>query len=144
LALLTAVDLLVLDEVGGAIGNAATRRAMLFDRGWFWYEREPEPVEDLEPAPAPQPQLPEQPAVSAEPQVSETSPQGPNPLSAQWLREHMGKYRDAAIARSSTSACRGQLSVSPMRMPSPLSRASSRCTSRFSSTPLSKVAEWIW
>ena len=31
LALLTAVDLLVLDEVGVAIGNAATRRAMLFD-----------------------------------------------------------------------------------------------------------------
>ena len=31
LALLTAVDLLVLDEVGVAIGNAVTRRAMLFD-----------------------------------------------------------------------------------------------------------------
>ena len=31
LALLTAVDLLVLDEVGVAIGNPATRRAMLFD-----------------------------------------------------------------------------------------------------------------
>ena len=31
LALLTAVDLLVLDEVGVAIGNASTRRAMLFD-----------------------------------------------------------------------------------------------------------------
>ena len=31
LALLTAVDLLVLDEVGIGIGNAATRRAMLFD-----------------------------------------------------------------------------------------------------------------
>ena len=31
LALLTAVDLLVLDEVGVAIGNEATRRAMLFD-----------------------------------------------------------------------------------------------------------------
>jgi DNA replication protein DnaC len=31
LALLAAVDLLVLDEVGIAIGNASTRRAMLFD-----------------------------------------------------------------------------------------------------------------
>ncbi len=31
LALLTAVDLLVLDEVGVAIGHPATRRAMLFD-----------------------------------------------------------------------------------------------------------------
>ena len=31
LALLTAVDLLVLDEVGVAIGNASTRHAMLFD-----------------------------------------------------------------------------------------------------------------
>jgi conjugal transfer pilus assembly protein TraF len=59
--------------------------------GWFWYEREPEP------ALAPEPPLPEQPAVPAEPQVSETTPKGPTPLSAQWLREHIGEYRDAAI-----------------------------------------------
>jgi conjugal transfer pilus assembly protein TraF len=59
--------------------------------GWFWYEREPEP------ALAPEPPLPEQLAVPTEPQVSETPPEGPNPLSAQWLREHMGEYRDAAI-----------------------------------------------
>ena len=59
--------------------------------GWFWYEREPEPVA------APEPPPPEQPAVPAEPQLSEIPPQGPKPLSAQWLREHMGEYRDAAI-----------------------------------------------
>jgi conjugal transfer pilus assembly protein TraF len=59
--------------------------------GWFWYERDPEP------APAQEPSPPEQPAVPADPQVSETAPAGPKPLSAQWLREHMGEHRDAAI-----------------------------------------------
>jgi conjugal transfer pilus assembly protein TraF len=59
--------------------------------GWFWYEREPEL------APAPEPAPPEQPAVSVEPPMSETAPKGPKPLSAQWIREHIGEYRDAAI-----------------------------------------------
>ncbi|AGA89724.1 TraF-like protein [Thioflavicoccus mobilis 8321] len=59
--------------------------------GWFWYQREPEPAE------LPEPETPEQPVAPAEPQVSETTPQGPHPLSAQWLRERLGGYRDAAI-----------------------------------------------
>jgi len=59
--------------------------------GWFWYESEPEPVAEPKPAP------PEQPAAPVEPQLSETAPKGPKPLSAQWLREHMGEYPDAAI-----------------------------------------------
>ena len=59
--------------------------------GWFWYEREPELDSK------PEPPLPEQPAVPVEPQVSEAVPEGPKPLSAQWLRDHMGEYRDAAI-----------------------------------------------
>jgi conjugal transfer pilus assembly protein TraF len=59
--------------------------------GWFWYEREPEPVARPEPA-VPQPS-----AAPAEPALSETTPAGPQPLSAQWLRERLGAYRDVAI-----------------------------------------------
>jgi len=29
--------------------------------------------------------------------LAETAPEGPKPLSAQWIREHIGAYRDAAI-----------------------------------------------
>jgi len=57
--------------------------------GWFWYEREL--AEVLEP------KTPEQPAVPTAPPLSETTAAGPQPLSAQWLREQMGEYRDAAI-----------------------------------------------
>jgi conjugal transfer pilus assembly protein TraF len=59
--------------------------------GWFWYERESELAE------VPEPKTPEQPAVPTAPPLSETTAAGPQPLSAQWLREQMGKYRDAAI-----------------------------------------------
>jgi len=59
--------------------------------GWFWYDREPEPVE------VPEPKKPEPPTVPDEPPLSENTPTGPHPLSAQWLREQMGAYRDAAI-----------------------------------------------
>jgi conjugal transfer pilus assembly protein TraF len=56
--------------------------------GWFWYERDPEPP----PEPEPVPETPPQP-----PQVSEAAPAGPKPLSAEWLRERLGAYRDSAI-----------------------------------------------
>jgi len=59
--------------------------------GWFWYEREPEQPPAPEPIPTPPPAAP------AQPSLSEATPQGPKPLSAQWLREHIGEYRDAAI-----------------------------------------------
>jgi len=55
--------------------------------GWFWYEREPEPTPEERPAPPQPPTAP----------LAETVPEGPKPLSAQWLREHIGAYRDAAI-----------------------------------------------
>jgi conjugal transfer pilus assembly protein TraF len=48
------------------------------EEGWFWYERAPEPAVATEPAPA-------------------TGAEGPRPLTAQWLRERLGVYRDAAI-----------------------------------------------
>ena len=59
--------------------------------GWFWYEREPEQP------PAPEPPPPPEPTAPAESPLAETAPEGPKPLSAEWLREHIGAYRDAAI-----------------------------------------------
>jgi len=56
--------------------------------GWFWYEREPQL------APEPEPARP-----TAVPPAPAATPahQGPKPLSAPWLRAHLGAYRDAAI-----------------------------------------------
>ena len=59
--------------------------------GWFWYEREPE----LPPAPEAPP--PTEPAAPPQPPLAETAPEGPRTLSAEWLREHIGEYRDLAI-----------------------------------------------
>jgi conjugal transfer pilus assembly protein TraF len=59
--------------------------------GWFWYEREPEQP------PAPEPPPPPEPTAPPQSPLAETAPEGPKPLSAQWLREHLGAYRDAAI-----------------------------------------------
>jgi conjugal transfer pilus assembly protein TraF len=59
--------------------------------GWFWYEREPESP------PAPEPPPPPEPATPPQPPLAETASEGPKPLSAEWLREHIGDYRDAAI-----------------------------------------------
>ena len=58
--------------------------------GWFWYEREPEPK--LEEPPVPPPPTAPTPAP-----LAETTPERPKPLSAEWIREHIGEYRDAAI-----------------------------------------------
>jgi conjugal transfer pilus assembly protein TraF len=62
------------------------------EEGWFWYERAAEPAVAPEPAPAPEP--PPAPLAEAAPAAE---PEGPRPLSAQWLRERLGAYRDAAI-----------------------------------------------
>jgi conjugal transfer pilus assembly protein TraF len=64
------------------------------ERGWFWYE---DPVFDEEPA--------EEEATSPPPPVQEkktepeqpAKPQGAKPLSAEWFRKNMEKYRDKAI-----------------------------------------------
>jgi conjugal transfer pilus assembly protein TraF len=61
--------------------------------GWFWYEREPEPQPEPEP---PSPSTPKPPESEA-PALSDAPPEGPKPLSAEWIREHIGEYRDAAI-----------------------------------------------
>jgi conjugal transfer pilus assembly protein TraF len=62
------------------------------EEGWFWYERAPEPV--VAPEPTPAPALPPAPLAEAAPAAE---PEGLRPLSAQWLRERLGAYRDAAI-----------------------------------------------
>ena len=59
--------------------------------GWFWYEREPEQPKAPKPPPPPEPTAP-----TPSP-LAESAPEGPRPLSAEWLREHIGEYRDAAI-----------------------------------------------
>jgi conjugal transfer pilus assembly protein TraF len=61
------------------------------EEGWFWYQREPEPAPEAPPSPPPPPSAPTSPA------VADTAPAGPKPLSAAWLRAHIGAYRDAAI-----------------------------------------------
>jgi conjugal transfer pilus assembly protein TraF len=63
------------------------------ERGWFWYEAIPEEIPEepqVEP-PAPPPTAP--PVTVPEP----PKPQGPPPLSAQWIRENLEKYQKLAI-----------------------------------------------
>ncbi|MFA5183593.1 MAG: conjugal transfer protein TraF [Syntrophales bacterium] len=62
------------------------------ERGWFWYELIPEEIPEeplVEPPPAPTPT----PVTVPAPQ----KPQGPPPLSAEWIRENLEKYQRLAI-----------------------------------------------
>lgn len=63
------------------------------ERGWFWYEEEsPEELIDPEtivPSPPPPPEKKEAPSLA--------KPSRPKPLSAEWFRKNMEKYRDKAI-----------------------------------------------
>jgi conjugal transfer pilus assembly protein TraF len=59
--------------------------------GWFWYRRAPKPPEpEAIPVPPPAPAPEPRPAVEPPP------PDGPEPLSAAWLRTHLQDYLDAA------------------------------------------------
>ena len=53
--------------------------------GWFWYEREPEPAPKEKPSPSPPPA----PTAPTQSPLAESAPEGPRPLSAEWLREHI-------------------------------------------------------
>lgn len=69
------------------------------DEGWFWKAREPEP---LEPVPEEDPDPPvvapgTPPAAPVEAVPAATEPAGPRPLSAEWLREALPRYRDRAL-----------------------------------------------
>ena len=64
------------------------------ERGWFWYEEpisDDEPVEDV--APPPEPPPPKE--IKAE--QPPAKPAEAKPLSAEWFRKNMEKYRDKAI-----------------------------------------------
>jgi conjugal transfer pilus assembly protein TraF len=65
------------------------------EEGWFWYEREPEPEPEL--TPDEQPVTPQPPTAHTPAPLAETAPEGSKPLSAKWIREHIGNYRDTAI-----------------------------------------------
>ena len=60
------------------------------ERGWFWYERDPAPDGMPEAAPA-------KPVPQADAKPPPAKPDGPVPLSAEWMRKNMGTYRDKAI-----------------------------------------------
>jgi conjugal transfer pilus assembly protein TraF len=74
-------------------------------RGWFWYEVQPEPVAKKPPAaepPKPAPNVPESP--EKQPKVAESQPKeaipaepAPTPLSSAWLRKNMENYLNQAI-----------------------------------------------
>ncbi len=57
------------------------------ERGWFWYEKIPEKL--------PEELLPEEPPIVAAP--APPKPQGPAPLSAEWIKVHLDTYRLTAI-----------------------------------------------
>ncbi len=67
------------------------------ERGWFWYE-EPMPEEPVEPEPEPEPiaSSPKPDPDKKEAQPIE-KPSSTKPLSAEWFRKNMEKYRDKAI-----------------------------------------------
>lgn len=72
-------------EAVWAIGEFYGTRA----EGWFWYQTNQAPVED---------ERREQPEdMSAPLQGTQSDHQDPVPLSVEWLRENLPKYRDAAI-----------------------------------------------
>jgi conjugal transfer pilus assembly protein TraF len=64
-------------------------------RGWFWYEITPEPVPEARPEPPPKPP---EPPPSPAPVSPQTAPsEEPAPLSAEWFRKNLERYRDQAI-----------------------------------------------
>jgi conjugal transfer pilus assembly protein TraF len=64
-------------------------------RGWFWYEVQPEPVLKRQPEP-PQP-APSLPAITAEPPSKPITPAEPEPFTSAWLRKNMETYLNKAI-----------------------------------------------
>ena len=65
------------------------------ERGWFWYGHDPEPEpEEVHPSPVPA-SPPKQPEAKTEPLPAVAA--DPVPLSVEWLRKNLAKYRDQAI-----------------------------------------------
>lgn len=62
--------------------------------GWFWYR---DPRVPVAPAPAPAATNSAAPTPPPEPAVESPAPPGPAPLSTQWFRQNLDRYRDRAI-----------------------------------------------
>ncbi|MFZ4702895.1 MAG: conjugal transfer protein TraF [Candidatus Methylumidiphilus sp.] len=60
------------------------------ERGWFWYEHDPVPEATPELAPP-------KPVPQAEEKPQPAKPKEPAPLSAEWMRKNIEKYRDKAV-----------------------------------------------
>lgn len=76
------------------IANAENER--FYDRkaeGWFWYEVEPE--DEVLPAQQPEPEPIPVPVIESVPEVEKPEPQL-KAFSAEWFRENLPKYKDAA------------------------------------------------
>ncbi|MDO9103351.1 MAG: conjugal transfer protein TraF [Methylovulum sp.] len=66
-------------------------------RGWFWYEVQPEPVVKKPPeAPKPKP-VPPTDSIKAQPKPPSVVPAEPAPLSSAWLRKNLETYLNKAI-----------------------------------------------
>ena len=68
------------------------------ERGWFWYE--PEPIEDPEPGlpdAMPTPEAAKKPV-----EILQAQPQPVKPLSSEWFRANLTKFRDTAIDEPTT------------------------------------------
>ena len=67
------------------------------ERGWFWREVEPEPKKQLEKSkPVTETKLPTPPIPPQNQQIQSVIPE-PSPLSADWFRKNLERYRDKAI-----------------------------------------------
>ena len=70
------------------------------DEGWFWKVRDREPLqpqpEEAQPAAEPAAEPPQEPLPAAPPERM-LEPPGPRPLSAEWLRDALPRYRDRAL-----------------------------------------------
>lgn len=96
---------LVALALAGASTFAAADDGGFYNRkseGWFWYNEEPEPEpeepqKEPEPPPAPAPEVAEtKPQSKPVPPTPEQQPEGPEPLSAEWVRVMLPKYLDKA------------------------------------------------
>ena len=77
--------------------SASVTNAPYYDdkeRGWFWYE-EPVSAEEMAETPAPPPDPPAIPEKKVEPRP--VKPQETKPLSAEWFRKNLEKFRDKAV-----------------------------------------------
>ncbi|KAA0584746.1 conjugal transfer protein TraF (plasmid) [Azospirillum oryzae] len=91
------------------------------ERGWFWYEVQPEPDEESlppkpEPPPPPAAAVPPPPPPPAPPPEQPRTPDPPSFGSAAWLRENLPKYRDRALDEPSAENVRAYYVIQRLAM----------------------------